>query len=87
MKWKSYTSDFETALIKAFNETFVNIYKDIQHYGCYFHYLKNCRKKLITKGFGANDIKEDYKESISFSSELPFKKNISQNFTSVINIV
>ena len=46
LKWKSYTSDFETALINAFNETFISIYKDIQHYGCYFNYLKNSRKKF-----------------------------------------
>lgn len=62
LHWNSYTSDFEIALINAFNEVFLSQKTNISHYGCYFHFLKNCRKKLV-------------KAVMKFTSSLPFKKN------------
>ena len=45
-KWQTFTSDFERALITSFNNIF-NTNNKIRHIGCYFHYLKNCRLRLV----------------------------------------
>lgn len=84
LHWNSYTSDFEIALISAFNEVFLSRKTNITHYGCYFHFLKNCRKKLVKEGFGTKD-NEAYDTAIQFTSSLPFKKNIEKNYNSIIN--
>lgn len=49
LKFKTFTTDFEIALFKAFNEVF-NEEKNIKHIGCYFHYLQNIRKYLQKNG-------------------------------------
>ena len=40
LNWDSFTSDFDVSLIKAFKEVFYKKYDKIQHYVCYFHFLK-----------------------------------------------
>lgn len=66
LHWNSYTSDFEIALISAFTEVFLSKNKNITHYGCYFHFLQNCLKKLIKKGFETKD-NEPYNTSMQFT--------------------
>ena len=85
LHWNSYTSDFEIALTSAFNEVFLSRKTNITHYGCYFHFLKKCRKKLVKEGFGTKD-NEAYDTAIQFTSSLPFKKNIEKNYNSIINL-
>ena len=85
LKWVSYTSDFETALIKAFSQIFTINKYNIIHYGCYFHFLKNCRKKLLESGYGRKEKENIYKKIMNFTSELPFTKNIKSNYKKIIN--
>ena len=48
LQWDTFTTDFEKPLINAFHIVFNNneAGKEIYHIGGYFHFLKNCRKKL-----------------------------------------
>ena len=39
LKWKTITSDFEFALYSAFKDIFINEVPDLEHIGCYYHYI------------------------------------------------
>ena len=84
LNWISYTSDFEIAIVSAFNEVFLKRKTNIAHYGCYFHFLKKCRKKLVKEGFGTKD-NEAYDTAMKFTSSLLFIKNIEKNYSSINN--
>ena len=49
LKIKTYTTDFEIGLYKAFDKVF-NPENKIKHIGCYFHFLQNIRKYLQKNG-------------------------------------
>ena len=66
-------------MIKAIELEIINKYDNIIHYGCFFHYIKNIRKKLINLGFGTDANKGIYNEVIEFCYELPFAENIEKN--------
>ena len=53
LNWRYFTTDFEPALIKTFKDIFNDTCITLQHHGCYFHFLKNIRKKLISKGYNS----------------------------------
>ena len=77
IKFKTFTTDFEIALFKAFNEVF-NEGNQIKHIGCYFHYLQNIRKYLQKNGLTTKKNTEYYNAIINISKSLPFlnlKKN------------
>lgn len=76
LNWKSWTSDFELVLINSFNEVFEE-YK-IEHHGCFIHFMKNCYKKLRSKGYASADKKEELKLLLKFTISLPFKRNINK---------
>ena len=78
LNWKSWTSDFEIALINSFNEVFEEY--NIEHHGCFFHFMKNCYKKLRSKGYASVDKKEQLKILLKFTISLPFKRNININY-------
>ena len=63
-KFKTFTTDFEIALFKAFNEVF-NEGNEIKHIGCYFHYLQNIRKYLQKNGLTAKKNIEYYNSIIN----------------------
>ena len=65
--------------------TFKNKYKNIMHYGCFFHFLKNCRKKLVSKGYGTNENKNIYKKVMNFCAKLPPIKDINKNIKSEVS--
>lgn len=79
-KWKTFTSDFERALINSFNNVF-NTNNDLKHIGCYFHYLKNCRLRLVQEGYNSEAHKADYERIMDFVLSLPFNHNINNNIT------
>ena len=72
LNWVSIATDFEKGLIKSIELEIINKYDNIIHYGCFFHYIKNIRKKLINLGFGTDANKGIYNEVIEFCYELPF---------------
>ena len=80
IKWKIFTTDFEINLFKAFKKIF-NKLKDLQHKGCFFHYMKNIRKYLIKNGFTKKINEEKYKYIINNCYNLPLKKNINKNIS------
>ena len=84
LNWRYFTTDFEPALIKAFKDTFNDTCISLQHQGCYFHFLKNIRKKLISKGYNSLEKKEKLDEIMKFCSELPFEKNIDKKYSTII---
>ena len=63
IKFKTFTTDYEIALFKAFNELF-NERNQIKHIGCYFHYLQNIRKYLQKNGLTAKKNIEYYNSII-----------------------
>ena len=50
IKWKMYTTDFEYSLYTSFQKIFKDL-NNLNHKGCFFHYLKNIRKYLVKNGF------------------------------------
>ena len=84
IKWKTFTTDFEESLFKAFKDTF-DFSNDIKHNGCFFHYLKNIRKYLIKNGFGCKEKKNNYQYLINECYKLPFIENINKNIVKSIN--
>lgn len=54
IKWKTYSIDFEVALHSTFWHVF-NFIPDLHHVICFFHYLKNIRKRLIQDDFTSNE--------------------------------
>ena len=78
IKWKTFTTDFEEALFKAFKETF-DFKDDVKHNRCFFHYLKNIRKYLIKNGFGRKEQNNNYQYIIKECYKLPFIENINKN--------
>ena len=78
-------TDFEKALVKAIDLEIKNKYDTINHYGFFFHYLKNIRKKLVNLGFGTDANKSIYDEVLDFCYELPFIENIEKNIKNKIN--
>ena len=54
IKWKSFTTNYEIVLYRAFGKTF-NFISDLKHIGCFFHYLKIY---LIEEGLNSNDNKK-----------------------------
>ena len=73
LKFKTFTTVFEIALFKAFNEVF-NEEKNIKHIGGYFHYLRNIRKYLEKNGLTSNKNIEYYHSLINIKKSLPFLK-------------
>ena len=73
LKFKTFTTDFEIALFKAFNEVF-NEENEIKHIGCYFHYLQNIRKYLQKNGLTAKKNIEYYNSIINICKSLHFMK-------------
>ena len=73
LKFKTFTTDFEIALFKAFNEVF-NEENEIKHIGCYFHYLQNIRKYLQKNGLTAKKNIAYYNSIINICKSLPFMK-------------
>lgn len=62
---------------KSFKNTIAKKYKNIQHYGCYFHFhfLQRCRSKLISEGLGTEDNSDLYEKAMEFTSNIPFKES------------
>ena len=79
LNWSWITTDFEKALIRSIEIEIIKKYNNIKHYGCFFHYLKNIRKKFVNLGFGTDDNKQIYNEIIEFCYELPFSESIEKN--------
>ena len=77
IKWKTYTTDFEVDLHSIFGHVF-NFIPDIHHVGCFFHYLKNIRNRLIQDWFTSNENIEHYDYLIAEVFKLPFKKNVNK---------
>ena len=50
IKWKMFTMDFEYSLYTSFEKIFKDL-NNLNHKGCFFHYLKNIRKYLVKNGF------------------------------------
>lgn len=50
LKLKTITSDFEIALYQAFKDIFIKEIPDLEHIGCFYHYIYNVRKNLIKLG-------------------------------------
>ena len=57
LKMKTITSDFELALYSVFKDIFINEIPDLEHIGCYYHYIYNIRKNLIKLGYGTKEKK------------------------------
>ena len=83
IKWKSYTTDFEIALMNAFKKCF-DFLPDLKHYGCFFHYMKNIYKYLLKNKYTTKENKKHYKYIIKKVYELPFKTNIDKNINKEI---
>ena len=89
---KTFTSDFEVGLYKAFNVVF-NIDNKIRHIGCYFHFLQNIRKFLQKNNLTTLKNKNIYNIVINFCKSLPFlnlneiniKKRMENLFKNYIN--
>ena len=62
IKWKVFTTDFEENLFNSFQKVFKKI-ENLEHKGCFFHYLKNIRKYLVKNGF----TKKKWKKTINLS--------------------
>ena len=73
LRFTTFTTDFEIALINAFNKVF-NKEKNIRHIGCYFHYLQNIRKYMQKNGYTKKKYIEIYNTVMSLCKILPFKK-------------
>ena len=72
VKFKTFTTDFEIALFKAFDYIF-NQDKSIKHIGYYFHYVQNIRKYLQKEGFTSKYFSNLYNDIMKICRELPFK--------------
>lgn len=89
---KTFTSDFEVGLYKAFNIVF-NRDNKIRHIGCYFHFLQNIRKFLQKNNLTTLKNKTIYNIVINFCKSLPFlnlneiniKKRMENLFKNYIN--
>ena len=77
IKWKMFTTDFEYSLYSAFKNIFNQI-ENLQHKGCFFHYLKNICKYLIKNGFTAEKNKDFYKYIIDNCYRLQLKKILTK---------
>ena len=86
IKWKMFTTDFEYSLYTSFKNIF-NRLENLNHKGCFFHYLKNIRKYLVKNGFTTKKKLEDYKYIIDNCYKLPFKKNIEKNIEKEIKML
>ena len=62
IKLKVFTTDFEKNLFNSFQKVFKKI-ENLEHKGCFFHYLKNIRKYLVKNGF----TKKKWKKTINLS--------------------
>ena len=51
LNWKKLITGFEIALINGFITAFQEKYNNLIDYGCYFHYLQICIKRLKKKGY------------------------------------
>lgn len=87
LQWDSFTTDFEKPLINAFHIVFNNKEegKEIYHIGCYFHFLKNCRKKLQKEGYTSLKKFADYNILMNYVAQLPFVYNIDKSIKKNIN--
>ena len=84
IKWLSFTSDYEIGLYTAFQKAF-DFIENLVHYGCYFHYMKNIRKFLVSNKYTNKENTDKYNYIINEVSELPFKKNIDKSIHKEIN--
>ena len=75
---KSYCTDYEEALFKGFHNIFSNSKNDLQHIGCYFHYLQGCRRKLQTLHFTSKKNINIYNDFMNKFGNFAFIKNISK---------
>ena len=78
INWKSFTTDFEIALITAFKKSF-DFIPNLKHNGCFFHYMKNIYKYLVKNKYTVKSNKNHYSYIIKNVYELPFKVNIEKN--------
>ena len=72
VRFTTFTTDFEIALINAFNKIF-NREKKIHHIGCYFHFLENIKKYLQKNGLTKKEYINIYNNIMSLCKELRFK--------------
>ena len=79
----TFTTDFEIALINAFNKVF-NKEKNIRHIGCYFHYIQNIRKNTQKNGYTTKKNIEIYNSVMSLCKILPFKNMKNENLIKYI---
>ena len=79
----TFTTDFEIALINAFNKVF-NKEKNIRHIGCYFHYIQNIRKYMQKNGYTTKKNIEIYNSVMSLCKFLPFKNMKNENLIKYI---
>ena len=87
LQWDTFTTDFEKPLINAFHLVFNNndTEKELRHIECYFHFLKNCRKKLKKEGYTSLKKISYYNMLINYVAQLynmdkSIKKNINTFF-------
>ena len=78
INWKSFTTDFEIALITAFKKSF-DFIPNLKHNGCFFHYMKNIYKYLVKNKYTVKSNKNHYSYIIKNVYEIPFKVNIEKN--------
>ena len=84
VNWISFTTDFESALINSFKNTF-NFIKNLKHNGCFFHFMQNIRKYLLKNKYTIKENIFRYNYIIEKISLLPFKKNIEKTIYNDIN--